>query len=88
MYALHLTYNKPFDKHFFGVYKDLKGVATAVSSYATISESDVKAHLVASDVYIIEENSYRIEVGEINAQMVEYACGKLLRIQEQALLPH
>ena len=88
MYAVHLVYNKPLDKHFFGVYKDLEVLADSVSPYISVSVTDAQAHLIATDVYINEENSCRIEVGEINSNMVDFACGKKFRIPSRDLLPH
>ena len=87
-YIVHIEHNHPFVKHFFRVMASLKNVVWLLSKVPGIekipTENEIHAFFVASDVYIYtqEKPSIKLWIGEVPAKVVEHACGKAPRIQE------
>jgi len=89
MICLHLIHNKPYDKHFFGVYSSIKNVIEVLSNFCggkIPTEVDIHSTFIASDVFILKDKNYEIIIGEIKNDLVEFACGKTTRIKQDALL--
>lgn len=89
-YALHVEFNMPFVKHFFGIYSTAEQVIDAIivlKPKHIPTSTEIKATFAASDVYTQAEEGLQFWIGEVPEQMVEYACGKLQRIRNELLLP-
>ena len=90
-YILHVQYSWPLVKNFFGVYSTTEEIVEALCKFKGLDEipsaPQIKAQFAASDVYHKEQLHMSIWIGEAPAQMIEYACGKLQRIQDKLMGP-
>lgn len=92
-YSLHIEYNHPFVKHFFGVYHSADLVAEIVSGLngmkKRISANEISAHFVATDVFCYEQTdpSIRLWIGEVPKRLMDFTCGKTKRIPKDSLAP-